>query len=370
MSISPARRLGAVAALALAALVALPGVSFAATNPQIAATGGMTATLPILGGGVNVTVALDPAGNISGVTVSNPALVKGASSNTFAKFATADGKTKITVRAWGSKMSLSARVTSLAELVGTGTWSANVFGNGTSSASYTIGSDSSGNPTVSLTDPAPLASGVTWKAATPKTSMGDGGATASSGGTFSFQGFTKTLRIAVKVDKGEDGDPGSASLNITLTGRDVQKLSDTLANLAAAGVRTWSGYLCDGTTKVTVSYHVNTDGTIGFDSATGGTAVQKTAANGRLFVSFQGTNVGLWVSLKNNNDGTYSLQVRGFSGNCGKPGKGGHDGHGFGFGGGGQQGGGDQGKQTSFGGGSGSGGDQGGNAGRGGFGGH
>jgi hypothetical protein len=328
MTISHARRLAVVLAIALAALIALPGMAFAATNPQVAATGGMTATLPILGGGVSVTVALDPAGNVSGVTVSDPSLTQTKSSTGVVKFATADGKTKVVVKALGSKVSISAKVTTLAELVGTGTWSANVFGNGVSSAQYTIGDDGSGNPTVSLTDPSPLASGVTWKAGTPMSHSGkQGGAPATAGGQFSYQGFTKTLKVSVSVEKPHGNEPGSASLKITLIGRDVQKLTGTLADLAAAGTRTWAGYLCDGTTKVTVSYHVNADGTIGFDGATGGTAVQKAGKNGGLSVRFTGTNVGFAARLKDNGDGTFTLMAAGHSGQCGKGGHGGHGGN-------------------------------------------
>ena len=318
MTPTQTRRLVAVLAIAMAALIALPGMAFAATNPQIAATGGMTATLPILGGGVSVTVALDQTGNISGVTVGNPALAQTKASTGFVKFATSDGKTNVTVKAMGSKVSISAKATTLADLVGTGTWSANVFGNGVSSAQYTVGDDGSGNPTVSVADPSPLAPGVTWKAGFAGWHNGkQGGASAVAGGTFSYQGFTKTLKIAVKVEKPHGSDPGSASLKITLSGRDVQSLTGTLADLAAAGTRSWSGYLCDGTTKVTVTYHVNADGTIGFEGATGGTAIQKATDHGGLRVRFQGTKVGFAARLKDNHDGTFTLKASGFSGSCG-----------------------------------------------------
>ncbi len=333
------RTAGGLSGLAFAAaLLLLPAGVAASTNVPIAQTGGMTATLPILGGGVSVTVALDPAGNITGVTVGNPALTQTKTSSDFVKFATADGKTKVTVRAMGSRMAISAKATTLAELVGTGTWSADVFGTGTkTSANYTIGDDGSGNPTVSLDTPTGLPAGATWTAdsASPKTSEdhGDGAATASAGGTFSYKGFDKKLRISVKVEKASGDEPGHASLSITLSGRDVQKLGDTLANLAAAGGRTWSAYLCDGKTAVTVAYHVNADGTIGYDGATGAPATQKTTGDGGLMVRFTGTNVGVTISLKDNKDGTFTLQVRGRSGFCGKgEGKGhqgdqGHHGH-------------------------------------------
>ncbi len=317
MTIGHVRRLVAVAALGLAVLIALPGMAFASTNPQIASTGGMTATLPILGGGVSVTVALDPAGNISGVTVSDASLTQSASSGGFVKFATADGNTKVVVKALGSNLAISARVTTLADLVGTGTWSADVFGNGTSSsAQYTIGDDGNGNPTVSLADPTPLANGMTWTSGTPEAWDHEGSASAVAGGTFSYNGFTKTLRVSVSVEPGTDGEPPSASLKITLSGRDVQALTGSLADLAAAGTRTWSGYLCDGTTEVSVTYHVNADGTIAFDGATGGTAVQRSGEGG-LLVMFQGANVGFSARLKDNHDSTYTLVARGRSGYCG-----------------------------------------------------
>jgi len=328
------RATGGLAALAVAAvMLALPAMAAATTNTPIAQTGGMTATLPILGGGVAVTVALDQAGNITGVTVGNPALTQSKASSDFVKFATADGKTSVTVKARGSKLAISAGATTLAELVGTGTWSADVFGTGTkSSASYTIGDDGSGNPTVSLDTPAPLPAGATWAAGTPKAFSGKSehdGASASAGGTFAYQGFEKRLKVSVNVEPAKGSEPGHASLRITLTGHDFQKLGGTLADLAAVGNRTWSAFLCDGTTKVTVSYHVNADGTIGFDSATGAPATQKTGEHGGLQVRFDGTNVGVSIRVKDNGDGTFSLVVMGRSGQCGKGGSD-HQGQGHG----------------------------------------
>jgi hypothetical protein len=325
------RATGVIALAVAAALVAVPAVASASTNALIAQTGGMTATLPILGGGVSVTVALDPVGNITGVTVAGgtPTLSQTKASPAFVKFATADGQTKVTVKAMGSKLAISARVTSLAELVGTGTWSADVFGTKSpSTASYTIGDNGSGTPTVALATP--TGGPGTWAALPPKSSTDNDGAMASAGGTFTYQGFTKTLRITVKVDKAEGDDPGSASLSITLTGRDVQLLTGTLAALSGAGNRTWSAYLCDAKTQVTVTYKVNVDGSIGFVSATPATptTTQKSVDKG-LVVRFNGTSVGVWIMLKDNKDGTFTLQVRGSSGRCGNgKGDGGHNGFG------------------------------------------
>lgn len=312
-------------AAAVAMLLALPAGTLAVTNVPIAQTGGMTATLPIMGSGLTVTVALDTStGNISSATVSDPALTQTSTSPEIVKFANSGATTKVTVKAMGSRLAISAKVTTLAELVGNGTWSADVFGTGTkTSASYSIGDDGSGNPTVTLGTPAPLPAGATWTAAPPKTGGDEGESMASAGGTFSYQGFKKTLRITVTVDK----EDGYARLSITLTGRDAQVLTGTLADLAAAGQRTWSGIECDGT-AVSVKYHVDGTGkgSVVFDSSTPTGATSFPAEDG-IAVWFPKTNVGVVIRLRDNGDGTYTLSVRGHSGNCGKPEHKGQQGH-------------------------------------------
>jgi hypothetical protein len=316
LGVPTARALAGAAAVAM--LLALPAGALAVTNVPIAQTGGMTVTMPIMASGLTVTVVLDTAtGNITSTTVSDPLLTQTSTSQSFVKFANTGSTEKVTVKAVGSKLAISAKVTTLAELLGTGTWSADVFGTGTKTAvGYTIGDDGSGNPTVTLNgDPTPLPSGATWTAMTPKTGDGDSEATATAGGSFSYQGFTKQLRITVTVDK----EDGYARLGITLTGRDRQVLTGTLAALAAAGPRTWSGIQCDGT-PVSVTYHVEAtgSGSVVFDSSTPTGAVSSSIESG-IAVYFPKTNVGVVIRLRDNGDGTYTLQVVGHSGNCGKP---------------------------------------------------
>jgi hypothetical protein len=318
------RRLGVPAARALAGaaaaamLLALPGSVFAVTNVPIAQTGGMTVTMPIMTTGLTVTVNLDTAtGDITSTTVSDPSLAQATSSSSFVKFANSGSTEKVTVKAMGSKLAISAKVTTLAELVGTGTWSASVFGTGgTTTATYTIGDDGNGNPTVSMGTPSGGPSGMTWTAATAKSGSGDGEAYASAGGTFSYQGFKKTLDISVKVDT----EDGYARLSVILVGRDVQVTTGTLSDLAGAGQRSWSGIACDGT-ALSVLYHVDAtgSGSVVFDSATGGTTTQKTLGNGALMVRFDKAKAAVLISLKDDGDGTYTLTARGFSGFCMKP---------------------------------------------------
>ena len=298
------------------ALLAFPVGVFAQTNGPIAQTGGMTAVLPLFGSpGLTVAVTLDTVGNISNVALSPTTLVTQTSADpTIVKFANTDGTTKVAVKAKGDKLSISAKSGSLADFIGTGTWSANVFGTGVESVDYTIGDDGTGKPTLAIGTPSVVA-GVTAVVIAPTSDSEDGEASAGGGVTFSADGFVKRLRITIEVD--EAGGP--AHLKITLTGKDRQTLSDSLVALVAVGNRTWSAYLCDGTTQVTVTYKVNADGTVSFESAAPSTptATVKTSDKG-FRVRFDGTKVGVKVSLRPNEDGTtYTLSVKGSSGKCG-----------------------------------------------------
>ncbi len=313
-------RLASLAAAGLL-LVAAPAGVLATTNAPIAQTGGMTATLPLLGTPLSVAVTLDTVGNISGVVLGpSPALSKTKSSAEFVKFTSTDGNTSVTVKAKGGQLAIKARAKQLSDLLGDGSWSADVFGTGAkSTAGYTIGKDTSGNPTVAFGTVSPAA-GITWApspVSPPKMNPGhakpgvadkDKAAVATAGGTFAANGYVKRLTVSVRV-----AADGTASLSITLSGRDRQTLTGTLA--ALAGSRTWSAHLCDGT-AVAVTFHVDpATGKVVYDSATGAKSTEKAVGNG-FFVTFA-RGVGLQAGLKLNKDGTYTLVVRGQSGNCG-----------------------------------------------------
>lgn len=308
-----ARPLAGAALLAIA--LALPAGVAATTNGPIAQTGGMTTTLPLLGTSMTVAVSLDASGNISGVTLT-PSGTLTATSTTpeVVRFSSADGTTKVSVRAKGSKLSLSAHTGSLSDLVGAATWAADVFGTGAkSSVGYTVGTDGSGGPTITIgavSTPSDVTSQVMTLGSKGFEGSDEGGQ-AVAGVSFARQGFKKDLTIKVDVDR-----DGTASLKITLSGRDRQKLTGTLA--ALAGARTWAAHLCDGT-AVAVAYHVAGDGTIAYDGATGAPATERARYNG-IAVRFDGTAVGVRIGLRSNGDGTYTLVVLGSSGMCGHKG--------------------------------------------------
>ena len=183
---------------------------------------------------------------------------------------------------------------------------------------YTVGNDGSGKPTVSIGTISPAA-GVTATAITMKNDEHDEGDVASAGVAFGHDGFVKRLTITVQASRDEHRE---ARLRITLSGRDRQRLTGTLAELT--GARTWSALLCDGT-PVSVAYHVGPGAAAVFDSTTGAPATHAAIKNG-FEVRFTGTNVGLQVALDQNKDGTYTVAAKGSSGSCGSNGHAGPDG--------------------------------------------
>ena len=248
----------------------VPASVLATTNEPIAQTGGMTATFPLLGTSLTVGVALDEIGDIDTITLDPadalPTTTTGEHGTTYTN---EEGTAKVSVKAKGDKLEIKAKTT-LADLLGPGSWSANVFGAGTeATVTYTIGADADGKPTIVI-DEVTVPSGVGFVV---KAAHGDAkhgkhggkhGASASASVVFSSDGFVKTLRLSVGARK-----DGSASLKITLSGKDRQKLQGTLEELA--GPRTWTAHLCDGT-PVEVAYHVTDAGAVEFDSVTGAPA--------------------------------------------------------------------------------------------------
>ena len=305
------RLIAAPVALGLMALMALPVAALASTNAAIAQTGGMTVVLPGLGTPLTVDVKLDANGNLVQVNL-DPVGTYSVSriSGHAVTFVSADGATQVKIKAGGDKMSVKASAGTLDALVGSGTWSADVFGTGTKTTiGYTVGKALDGSPTVAI-DSVNAPAGITVVQDPAKTDTEDHEAKASVKVSFSLDGYTKKLSISVSVDT--EGTH-KATLKITLSGKDRQVLTGPLATLV--GSRTWSGKLCNGT-AVSFTYTVNADGTLTFGAATGAPATSKTGEHG-LTVRFDGTKTRVTVSLKQVEGGTdYTLRVSAKSGEC------------------------------------------------------
>lgn len=311
---SPARIIG----LALIALIALPATAFANTSGPIAQTGGMSATIPLLGASLTIDVVLDPVGNLSSVGL-NPvgdfsATKVGPHAVSFEN--TADGTTHVSIKAKGDKLSLKASAGTLAALTGPGTWTADVFGTGEmTTVAYTIGDDGTGLPTLAL-GAIGAPAGITVTPGTPETKTEDDGAKTSVRIDFAADGFVKKLKISVSV-KFEDGDQ-QARLKIELSGKDKQKLSGTLADLV--GPHAWAGRLCDGT-EVGIAFTVVDAAGVGsvvFDPATFATGAPATATvtdNG-FNARFDGTKTKVKVRLTQADDGSWSLKVSAKTDKC------------------------------------------------------
>lgn len=300
--------------IALIALLALPMSVLGNTSGPIAQTGGMTVELPLLNSSLKVVVTLDGVGNVSLVsldpvgtgTEAYAATKLGPHAVTFTR---ADGATQVSIKAKGDKLSVKATAGTLAALRGSGTWSANVFPAKPATVGYTVGAAADGSPTVAINSV--VAAGVTVVQEPPKTETEDHEASASVKIAFSLNGYTKKLSISVSVDT--EGTH-KASLKITLSGKDKQKLSGSLAEIGL-GLHTWSGKLCDGS-PVSIAYNVLDNGTVAYTSATGGTVTVKSSENG-FSARFDGTKAKVKVQLKKAENGTtYRLKVEARIGEC------------------------------------------------------
>jgi hypothetical protein len=288
--------------------LAVAGVAGAATNQPIAQTGGMEATITLLGVPLDVGLELnEDTGDITAVNVTDGAdkaadMTATKVTPTKVKFVSnTDGSTQVQVSAKKNKMSIGVKTSDLGNLVGSNTWGADVFGTGANSTvAYTIG-DQGGAPTFAFGEITP-ADGVTaeelgtWNG----TGKDDDDDDVSAGGRIEFtrDGYRKVLTVVVKVDHGDDDDDsGRASLRITLTGRDVQRKS--LTDLA--GAKTWNGLLCDGTTRGTIDYTVATDGTL---TVNGTTPAGATFENGRKGITVRfATGDKVQIRLSTPDDG-------------------------------------------------------------------
>ena len=303
------RSVSGLLGLAVAALLALPAAVLADTNAPIAQTGGMTVTLPLMGVPLTVDVTLDAVGNVSNVDLNPTGDFSATALGPHAvSFATSDGATKVKVRARGDRMSVRASSASLDDLVGSGTWTADLFGTGDpTSVDYTVGAAGDGSPTLSI-DSVNAPSDVTVDQKPVQTKSGEHGSAAWARIAFSRDGFTKRLTIMVFLRSKGDRP---ASLTFQLSGRDRQKLTDTLENLV--GAHSWTGHNCDGT-PATVNFTVNSDGTVSFvDSTPPGTA---TEFEHGFKLRFDDSRAKVRVSLKQNEDGTWTLKVSGRSAWC------------------------------------------------------
>jgi hypothetical protein len=226
------RRKILIASLAMGAVVALPAIvqaEDAETKPSRAEVTEATAsenqvspvltTLPVLGSGLSLTIAMDDSGAIDSVGL-DPAdgttTIKDGDHT--AVFLLADGSTELIVKASGNSVQTKVKADATADAAGPGSWAADLFGNGVVTIPYTVAFDGN-TPSITLGEivvPAGVIVEV-GEAETPRTSDENG---------LSF------YKVSVKLTSGED----CAAVNLeakTLVSEDGELLVAVSASLSS-----------------------------------------------------------------------------------------------------------------------------------------
>lgn len=256
----------------VASLLALPVIATADTTNAIAETGGFS--LALMGSGLTVDIALDDAGNIETVDVADvgsepdPSPTASDAAASFDedphkfRFELADDGTRVDVKAKNHKLTSKVKAATLADLVGPHVWSGVLFpdatgGDAPTPVTFEI---SEANGQLLIHDVAVgLLPGDVDYVMDPSDDPGKAAI------TFTWQGFTKTLKIDVDVDDDDGDDEPSAVLKIELRGKDRQRLRQDLSSFI--GVHSWNGRLCDGT-QLNVIYNIGDNGQIGLPTVT------------------------------------------------------------------------------------------------------
>jgi len=303
----------------VASSLAIPGIAAAHTNEAIAETGGMMLTLP--GTGISIDVMLDEFGNISEVDVIDPSVPpvpEGTEELTDpahkVRFEIDEDGTRLSVMAKKHKMTSKVQAGALEDLLGEHVWSAVLFpehSEDPTTVAFTV--KDGGGP--SITDVIVTGSAADDPEVMYSASEGDDDDDEDAMViiTFSWNGYTKILKIKVDVDDDENDDDGpSAVLKIELRAKDRQRLRGELSEFV--GLHDWSGRLCDGAT-VSVAYEI-VDGTgklIPGDVVIDGPEVEygysvKNQERG-FQVTFDGSKARLHVKFGETDDGTWDLKV-------------------------------------------------------------
>lgn len=235
------RRKTLIACLAMATVVALPGVAQAGddktepteneatetqpTTPDHQITEVLT-TLNVLGTGLSVTITRDATGAIASVGL-DPAdgatLIKETDHKVV--FLLGDGNTEVVVKARGQSVRIKVKADATIDVAGPGSWSADVFGTGAVTIPYTVSFEGI-TPTIAIGEiVAP--EGVIAEVGEPKTRTSD-------------DGDKSSYKVKVRLTSGDDrakvsfvartyvNDEGEikVGLTVTVSSRDRDKDRD------------------------------------------------------------------------------------------------------------------------------------------------
>ncbi|MEE8498500.1 MAG: hypothetical protein V3S62_08190, partial [Acidimicrobiia bacterium] len=181
-----------------------------------------TVVLPLLGSPLSIEITFDSDGILQEVLIDPAAGFTPVTSDDSddsesdeIKFVFANGDVEIKIESEHGKLETKIKATSLAALLGPGSWSADVFGTGPVFVSYTVVDGS----TISI-DGVTAPDGVDYRIGDLEFEVDDDGETkASVKITFVLDGVERTFKIKVEVETEEDGST-EAKLKLTLSGFD------------------------------------------------------------------------------------------------------------------------------------------------------
>jgi hypothetical protein len=301
------RLLGVAAAVLGTVLISGAGVQTAAA----AEPGATTVTLPLFGAPLTIDITTGPGGALTEVSVDpadNTVATKLKPHKVVFESSNPDDPTgdpaRVVVKSHKGGQSVSARAGSLADVSGPGTWSGDVFGDGTTSTvKFIVGAATDGSPDITGI----TTTGAAAVVGTVEHSSGDGdddeneqSARVSIKFTSAAGDQSRTLSIRVKVEDEE----GTAEAKLSIALGRINGVAVDAA--AAAGPHTWTGTLCDGSTA-TINYTVAAEGSMSGVTATPATADVR-SEDGKIDVRFS-NDERVRIRVRSD-DGLIRIEVR------------------------------------------------------------
>ena len=282
------------------------------TGPQTVAAAApppTTVTLPLFGAPLTIDITTGPGGALTDVSVDSAnATVATHLKPRKVVFETANPDVagdpgKVVVKSRHGGQSVSARAGSLADVAGPGSWSGDLFGDGTASTvDFTIGAGGDGGP--DITGITASAGGVVGDVKRSSVDDDDDELEQSARVSIKFTGAdgaqSRTVSIKVRVEV-EGDDESEVKLSIS-----VARLKGVAVDAVdAAGPHTWTGTLCDNS-AATINYTVAEDGSVSGVTATPDTPDVRTGDH-KVDVRFSGDER---VRIKiRENDGQIKISV-------------------------------------------------------------
>jgi hypothetical protein len=223
----PRYRPGVIAwCLAALMVMTLPGVALAGDDPADDepeyVVPQVLSTLPVLGAGLNVTVTRGENGEIAAVAL-DPAvgstIVK--ESDHKVVFLLADGNTEVKVRSRGDSVQTKVSADATADVTGPGSWSADVFGTGLVTVSYTVSFD--GNAPIITIDGVTVPAGVVSEIGDPKMRVDDDGEESSFRIKVRLTSGEETAKVTLAARTEVDEDDGTVEVRLGISLSDVDR---------------------------------------------------------------------------------------------------------------------------------------------------